>query len=172
MKLEKLLNGFRPDLCRDSLLEVTPADLAALGVKAVAVDADNTSSFDGTTRPLPGATEWIRKTMDAGYPVILVSNAAVERAETLAAQHGIPVVPLARKPFPDGCRKAAEKLGISTDELVMIGDQLQTDILGANWAGCRSIFVKPYEREHRLYLYFFVKRTLDRILLRLMNLDR
>ena len=165
-------NPFRPSLWRTALTAVTADDLRRLGAKAVALDADNTSSLHGTTDPIPGTREWIRGMQEAGFPVILVSNAAAERAEKLAGNYGIPAVPLAGKPSPKGCRNAAERLGIAPSELVMIGDQIQTDILGAGLAGCPSIYVEPYARERRMPVYFFVKRTLDKLLIRLMNLDR
>ena len=46
--------------------------------------------------------------------------------------------------------------------MVMLGDQLFTDILGANLAGCKSIWVEPYEEDKR-DKYFLLKRKLERL---------
>jgi HAD superfamily hydrolase (TIGR01450 family) len=42
------------------------------------------------------------------------------------------------KPEPHLLHEGASRLGIPVDRLVMIGDQLETDIAGANAAGCAS----------------------------------
>lgn len=44
----------------------------------------------------------------------------------------------------------------------MLGDQLFTDILGANLAGCRSIWVQPFEADKRTG-FFLVKRKLEQL---------
>ena len=50
----KILNKlFGTDLKRKTLEEVTISDLKSLGVTTIGVDADNTTSFDGTIEPLP-----------------------------------------------------------------------------------------------------------------------
>ena len=47
------------------------------------------------------------------------------------------------KPFSVGIKSAQQKLGLSKNEIVMIGDQIMTDVRGANAAGIRSILVRP-----------------------------
>ena len=64
------------------------------------------------------------------------------------------------KPFPFGYFRAALKLRTSPKKAVMLGDQLFTDILGANLAGCKSIWVEPYEEDKR-DKYFLIKRKLE-----------
>ena len=49
----------------------------------------------------------------------------------------------AMKPLALGINNAKKKLNLSDDELVMVGDQIMTDVRGANRAGIRSILVKP-----------------------------
>ncbi len=43
------------------------------------------------------------------------------------------------KPLARGINIAKKKLDLADDEIVMVGDQIMTDIRGANRAGIRSI---------------------------------
>ena len=150
MLIYKIINRlFKTDLKRRTLRDVTAEDILSLGASAVAIDADNTSSYDGTTEPLPYSCDWIREMEGAGIPVILLSNAKNVRARALADKYGIPVVGLALKPLPFGYIRAAAKLKLPCKKICLIGDQLFTDILGANLSGCRSIYVYPYKPEER-----------------------
>lgn len=160
---------FRPDLYRDRLLAVTVEDLQLLGVSGILLDADNTSSYDGTTEPLPGTADWIGAMNEAGYPVFLLSNAKEKRALKMAGVYGIPYQSMSKKPSPKGFRSAAEKLGLSCSDLVMIGDQLHTDVWGGNRSGCRTIYVTPYARETRLVFWYPMVRFLEGIVLKLQR---
>ena len=129
---------------------------------AVLIDADNTSSYDLTTDPLPGTEDWVRSMKEAGLKVLLLSNAKTERAKVLADRYAIPVVGMAAKPFPFGYFRAVLTLRTSPKKMLMLGDQLFTDILGANLAGCKSIWVEPYEEDKREG-FFLLKRKLERL---------
>ena len=150
----------KPDAKCRLLTEVTPATVRALGCKAVLIDADNTSSHDLTTDPLPGTEDWVRSMKAAGLKVLLLSNAKTKRAKVLADRYAIPVVGMAAKPAPFGYFRAAFRLRTRPGKTVMLGDQLFTDILGANLAGCKSIWVEPYEADRREG-FFLVKRRLE-----------
>jgi 4-nitrophenyl phosphatase len=50
------------------------------------------------------------------------------------------------KPEPHLFTDAAHRLGLSTDRLVMIGDQLETDVAGARAAGCDAALVAGVSR--------------------------
>lgn len=153
-------NRLRPELHRRRLTDVTPDDIRSLGAKAILLDADNTSSFDNTTDPLPGTAEWVQSMKDEGFSVLLLSNAKPDRAQILADQYDIPVVALAAKPFPFGFRRAGIRLRCLPEEMVMIGDQLFTDIQGANRAHVHTILVDRYQKETRKpYWYPFIRKV-------------
>ena len=76
---------------------------------------------------------------------------------------GLHFVPNGAKPLPKGFKRAIAELGISKKQVCAVGDQIFTDILGANMAGIRSIFVYPIEFEHSTF--FKVKRAIERSLL-------
>lgn len=47
------------------------------------------------------------------------------------------------KPSRRAFRLAEEKLQMPLDEMLMVGDQVITDVFGSNRAGVRSVLVKP-----------------------------
>ncbi|MGE7215181.1 HAD family hydrolase [Priestia koreensis] len=51
------------------------------------------------------------------------------------------------KPDPAIFEHALEKLGIEKEEALMVGDNLMTDILGANRAGIRSVWINRHQKE-------------------------
>ena len=83
-------------------------------------------------------------------------------AKKMYETYGIPVIGMAAKPGPFGDFRAVLTLRTSPKKMLMLGDQLFTDILGANLAGCKSIWVEPYEEDKREG-FFLLKRKLERL---------
>lgn len=158
------MRWFRPDgICR-SVTDIGPEDVRAMGCTVVAIDADNTTSYDRTTEPLPGTEDWIAAMKAAGIPVLLLSNAKPRRAQVLADRYDIPVVGLSMKPLRQGYLRAARKTRTSPKHILVLGDQLFTDVMGANRTGCRVIWVLPYEKDRQNKGFFAVKRAAEGVI--------
>ena len=56
---------------------------------------------------------------------------------------GVAYVARALKPLPVGITKARKQLGLKRSEVVMVGDQLLTDIWAGNLAGVRTVLTQP-----------------------------
>lgn len=153
---------FYPDYKFNSIMEITPEDLRKMGVEGVAVDLDNTTAHDHTDKPLEGAVEWIKKTRDAGVKVMILSNGKEFRAKNFAKLLGdIDYIGVALKPLHIAYIKAQKRLNLKPKKLAMIGDQIFTDILGANLAGWKSIYVTPFAKEERDVKSFAFKRNME-----------
>lgn len=125
---------------------VSAIDLEALrrqGVEALLLDMDNTvvpwHTFDIEKR----TQDWICAAKALGYRICIISNNHRWRIERLSGMLGIKGVWNACKPFLGGYLRALRVLGASRAHSVLIGDQLFTDILGANALGIRTILVSP-----------------------------
>lgn len=126
----------------EKISDISVEDLRAMGVKGVGIDIDNTTAYDSTLTVFSGVKDWVKTVQDAGIKVIIISNTYSLRAKIISKKIGhIPYIAMARKPMTKNFFLAAKKLGIQVNELAMIGDQLFTDILGANSAGAISILV-------------------------------
>ncbi|MCR4926094.1 MAG: YqeG family HAD IIIA-type phosphatase [Clostridiales bacterium] len=151
-----------PDYRFKRLSEITVEDLQKLGVKAVAVDIDNTLAYDCQNEFIDGADEWVEKIKKAGFKLIIISNATFRRAGYMGKVLGIPYVAFAWKPRRYGFYIACKKLGIKPKELAVAGDQIYADVKGANKVGAVSIYVDPAKMETRNLIFFGRRRRLEK----------
>ena len=155
---------FFPTLYRRRITDVTTEDLHRLGVECLLLDVDNTL----TTHDAPDLTDmvkvWLTMMSEAGFSLIIVSNNSAERVAPFAEKIGLPFYAHARKPLPFGFRAAANKMGCVRKRCVVIGDQLFTDMLGANLAGVPSILLEPIQFEVKQKFIAF-KRKIERPML-------
>ncbi len=137
------IENYMPDFMLEKAYDVTVESLQKEKIKAVFVDLDNTliawNNPDGT----PEMRQWLHELRDAGIRVVVVSNNNYERVKKAVEKFGIDFESRAMKPFTRGIKRAMKRFGIQQNEVVMIGDQLMTDIRAAKRAGIRSILVKP-----------------------------
>jgi hypothetical protein len=121
--------------------------LAGQGVKAVLFDLENTLIPPGGPFTAEGR-EIVRLVRAAGLRIGVVSNASASWVPATLKAEAIPFVAPAGKPdrraFEAGCRL----LGVRLREAVYVGDQLLTDVYGAQRAGMRAILIEPrYTKE-------------------------
>ncbi len=138
-----MLEIFKPTWMVNTIYSVSPAQLKEQGVRAVFSDLDNTliawNNPDGT----PEMKDWLHQVQDAGIQIMVVSNNTKKRVTRAVEKFGIGFVYWALKPFAFGINRALSKLQVDRSKVVMVGDQLMTDIRAAHRAGIRSILVKP-----------------------------
>ncbi len=139
-----LFSLFCPIEAVDSIQSVDPVKLVERGKKLVLLDVDNTllrwreSTLPDTTR------EWIRRGHEAGLHFCLVSNTRnVARLKQLAQDLDVRSVRGRFKPSRAMYELALKEFGVEAKEAIMIGDQLMTDIVGANRSGIEAILVRP-----------------------------
>jgi HAD superfamily phosphatase (TIGR01668 family) len=120
--------------------------LAADGVCGTIVDLDNTLVGYRAREPDEAVIGWLSRAKAQGIAVIVVTNNGTPWAAEVARKLGVPIVSNARKPLRRGFRRALVELGLPKPAVVVIGDQLFTDVLGAKFAGLRVILVDPLVR--------------------------
>ena len=84
--------------------------------------------------------------------------------EGIAKNFGLPFVGLGGKPLTFGYKRAAKRMGESIKNCAIVGDQLLTDILGGNLAGCKTILVGSINSQENLPTKFV--RALERSTIR------
>lgn len=150
---------FFPTLYRRRITDVTAEDLRRLGVKALLLDVDNTLTTHDAPDLTDGVKTWLADMQAAGFSLIIVSNNRAERVAPFAEKIGLPYYAHARKPLPFGFRAAAKQAGVHRKQCVVIGDQLFTDMLGANLAGMRSILLEPIQPETQQKFIVFKRKV-------------
>ncbi len=128
----------------DVIWEVDVGSLLAEGVCGLILDLDNTLANWNEYDVRPEAREWLEAARALGMRACLVSNAfRGSRVKAVGAELGLPVVIWALKPLPRGFRRAMELMGTDAGSTCAIGDQVFTDMLGANMAGIKTVLVTP-----------------------------
>ena len=156
---------FEPDkyFSRISHIDIE-RDLLALGLTHALLDIDNTI-LTRDTRELPrDVGVWLGRARDAGVSFCLVSNST--RDDTmlpLSERLGIPVVMRSYKPLPQGYLRGMRLLGGTSEDTVMIGDQMVTDVVGAHLLGMRAYMVAPLVEKDLPHTVVF--RWMERVML-------
>lgn len=134
---------FTPDIYVKSYREIQLEHLVKRGVKVLVCDIDNT--LVAHDEPLPDADvkAFIRRAKASGLQVVLVSNNVRERVDRFAQGLDVNTYPFARKPLPHTYRKMMRDANCHPQEIAVLGDQLLTDMLGANTIGFVTILTTP-----------------------------
>jgi len=166
-----MMRKLLPDERHDSVYDLDFEKLWARGVRGIIFDLDNTLGPWGFARWEERALVWLGAVKARGFRVGFLSNHEGEgRERLLESLDGNPIVFDARKPRLAGFRRVLEKLNLPPSEVVMVGDQLFTDVWGAKRLGLYCILVRPVapEREGPLVR---LRRWLERFILRVWSKD-
>lgn len=158
-----MLKKFLPDQHVKSIFDITPEGLKGKGVKGIITDLDNTLVEWDRESATPKLIEWFEDMKKNNIRVTIVSNNNEGRVSAFSEPLGIPFIFRARKPLVNAFQKALNKMDLKKDEVVVIGDQLLTDVFGGNLGGFHTILVVPVARTDG----FFTKlnRQIERRLL-------
>lgn len=155
-----------PQYFFDKITDITPEDIFNMGGTAVGIDLDNTTVYDSTLTLFNGVNEWLKDIRKAGIPVVIVTNTYTIRAKMIAKKMGnLPFIANADKPDTNCFSKAVGITKTDISGFVMIGDQLFTDVQGANNSGAISVLVKYRTRELLALFHFLKIRKLEKIYL-------
>ena len=154
---------FFPTAMLPKAYDITVQQLQQLGVEGLLLDIENTLTTHDHPVPNDRILAWLSQMQKEGVKMILLSNNRPARVAPFAQKIGLAFEANAKKPLPGGYRRAAAAMGLSPERTVVVGDQLFTDMLGANLAGMASILVEPFQMEP--FFRFRVKRCLERWIL-------
>ncbi|TGB04233.1 YqeG family HAD IIIA-type phosphatase [Halobacillus salinus] len=138
-----MFNHFLPNEHVEDVFEINPVDLKNKGVKGVITDLDNTLVAWDVKDATAEIQEWFKKMNDHGIQVTIASNNKEARVKLFSEPLDASFIYSARKPLSKAFKKARKQMGLNKDEVVVIGDQLLTDVLGGNLAGFHTILVVP-----------------------------
>lgn len=131
----------------------------AKGMKGVIFDIDNTLVPHDAPASAQ-AEELFHRLHDIGMRTCLLSNNKEPRVKAFASQVDSTYIYKAGKPKIAGYIQAMERMGTDRHSTMFVGDQLFTDICGANRAGVYSILVKPLNPKEELQIV--LKRYLEK----------
>lgn len=149
-----------PTMSIDSVTDIDIKLLRSLNIKSILLDVDNTLASHGSQEPFKGVIEWSYKIREQNIKIIIISNNFKNRVAPFAKKFNLPFVSLALKPSPLGFLRAKKFLHCKPENTVVVGDQVFTDILGANLAHMKSILLTPKSEKETLGIY--IRRKLEK----------
>lgn len=158
------MRNLKPDLIYKGVPSISYEDLKEKGVEGILLDVDNTL-IDYTKNLSQEMIDWVYNAKKQGFKVCILSNSnKLDKIVPIAEKLGIKYISFAKKPAKSGFLKAEQLLKIEIPKLAMIGDQVFTDVLGANRVGMISIYVEPINRKEFWYTKW--KRPLESLILK------
>lgn len=148
----------------NSVKEISLELLEKNHIQGLILDVDNTL-IDFEKKMPEGVDKWAENLKKNGLKLCILSNSNhVEKVKGVADKLEIPFIYFAKKPFKSGFKRAKELLKLEAENIAVVGDQIMTDVIGANRSNMFSILVKPIEEKD--YLLTKIKRPLEKLIIK------
>ena len=134
-------------------------------ILAVITDLDNTLVPWRDYRVASDLAEWFETLHSQGFRTVILTNARPSpTVRKLAQELRTELLLGARKPIGVFFRRALERVSASPSQACVVGDQVFTDVLGGNLAGCYTVLVDRIGEREFIGTRFM--RIIERIVLR------
>ncbi|NLD26214.1 MAG: YqeG family HAD IIIA-type phosphatase [Acholeplasmataceae bacterium] len=164
------LSKFIPYDCYKDVYSVDYNKLYEAGKRIILMDIDNTLIPYDQALPNAALMDLFEKIKAIGFRIILISNNHRERVKAVGEAAGIEYINNAMKPFRCGYRRVLKlALPYTNKEIIAIGDQLITDVLGANLHGIEAILVNPLKLRSEKWFTKINRKIEERILRKIKN---
>ena len=157
-----MLERFYPDHEADTAADVPYEKLYEKGFRGVIFDIDNTLVPHGAPAD-EKAVALFQRLDNLGFRTLLLSNNKEPRVKSFNDQVHVSYIYKAGKPSVRGYEDAMKRIHTTPDTTIFIGDQIFTDIYGANRAGIRTYLVQPIHPKEEIQIV--LKRYIERIVL-------
>ncbi len=130
-----------PSVYVESPYEIDYESLYADGYRGLLYDIDNTLVTYGAPAT-PRAVELFARLHAIGFSCCFISNNGEDRVKMFNEKIGAQYTFKAHKPSADGYLTAMELMGTTPENTIFIGDQIFTDVWGANRTDMPVILVR------------------------------
>jgi len=157
-----LLKMFYPNRTADSAYDIDYEGLYKAGYRGILFDIDNTLVEHGADANQK-AIDLFERLKKIGFKTCLISNNSNERVSRFNNRINTNYIYKAKKPSSKSYYEATKLMGTRVDNTVFVGDQIFTDVYGANKIGMLTYLVKPIGPKEEIQIV--LKRKLERIVL-------
>lgn len=145
------INKILPNMYEESFYTIDIEYLLKNNIDKLIIDIDGTILKVDDTNVPKSLKQQIKKIKDHKIDICLVSNNGLDRVLPVAKELDVNYIAKANKPLKEAFDKALEILKVSDkNKVAMIGDQMMSDIKGANEYGIYSILVKPISKHNNI----------------------
>ena len=145
-----MMDLFIPDIYQQSIYTIDYKKLHKNGIKCLLFDLDNTIAPYNTLEPDQKVKELFAR-LENDFKIIIISNNNKNRLRPFKEKLNVDTAYSSKKPFKSKYKKILELYKFKVSEVSCIGDQLLTDILGANRMGFTSILVNRIAKYETIF---------------------
>ena len=126
-----------------NVTEITYTYLKEKKIEALILDVDNTL-IDYDRYLAPEIIEWVKELKNNDIKLFILSNSnKQEKVKEVSKKLDVEYIHFGMKPLKVGFKKVQRKLNIENIKIAVVGDQIFTDVVGANRMKMYSILVEP-----------------------------
>lgn len=151
-----------PDIYQKSIYYINYDKLYKKGIRCIIFDLDNTITPSYIKKPTKRLKKLFDELRDKGFKVIIMSNAPKHRIEPFKTYLNVDACAFSLKPRKNKYERIMEKFKYKHTEVAAVGDQLLTDIYGANKLDITSILVNPLTDKD--FSVTFINRIIEKII--------
>ena len=155
-----------PNYVYKTIYDIDFDTLYASGKRIILSDLDNTIAGYDELEASEKSITWNKMLKEQGFKIYLVSNNNDTRIRKFSEKFYIDgYLSKARKPFTKRLEKFLKENNINKEEVISIGDQIVTDIVGFNSLGVDTILVKTINQKKQKW-YTKINRSREKRILR------
>lgn len=155
------MSKFFPTIYFDKKEDIPIEKYYDMGYRGILFDIDNT--LVPHDEPVDEkAMIFVERLKKIGFGICLISNNDEVRVKTFADPLGVNYVYKAWKPKREGYLLGMKTLGTDINNTLFVGDQIFTDIWGANRAGMYSILLDPINPKEEIQI--ILKRIPEKLI--------
>jgi HAD superfamily phosphatase (TIGR01668 family) len=145
-KIHGVWHPWTPARAVNNLHQLDLDELWQSGKRLILLDVDNTIVEWKQESFAELILDWMERAKAMGFDICLISNTnSPDRLERLRSILGVQTVRGRFKPSRHMFRQAMAMFNRTPEETMMVGDQLMTDILGANRSGIEAVWVRKMD---------------------------
>lgn len=163
-KLRQIVRNLYPTYIYDKVENIPYSLIEELGIKMIILDMDNTL-IDNKHTYSKDLKKWAKNMKSNGVKLYILSNSPFGKVvQKIAKELGMKYLYNANKPSTKGFKKIEADTKVNKENILMVGDQLFTDVWGGNRYGIKTILVKPIKTSETIITK--VKRPFEKIVLK------
>ncbi len=144
------MEKFIPDIYVKSIYYIDYEKLKERGIKCILFDLDNTIAPISIKKPNKKIKDLFIKLKAMGFKIIIFSNSGKIRLKPFKEELEVDCAFSCKKPMSKKFNLILKEYKYNISEVIIVGDNIITDILGGNKVGITTILVNPISNKERV----------------------
>ncbi len=143
--------SFKPTMYMKSIYHADFNKIYNMGYRVLLIDLDNTLVPHDVSHPTKESEVLVEELKKIGFEVVILSNNNEKRVSTFAKPLNVDYIFSTRKPLKFKYLRLVKAKGYNEKEILCIGDQIMTDVFGANRLKYANMLVEPLAQKDILW---------------------